>query len=277
MTGAGLRAGVIGWPVEHSKSPRLHSAWLRRYGIDGAYTHLPTPPGDLRARVDQLVKDGWRGANVTIPHKEEALSLAHEATERATEIGAANTLIFRDGGHILADNTDGFGFTENLIDQAADLWRPDGAALVIGAGGASRAVIWALLNAGAAEVRLINRTRARAEALMEAFGPRVVVMDWDRIADALPGASLIVNATSLGMSGEAPLTLDLEGANPEAVATDLVYTPLITPFLDIASVQGLRIVDGLGMLLHQARPGFEAWFGRAPEVDDEIRTLMLSK
>lgn len=275
MSAAPLRAGVIGWPVEHSKSPRLHTCWLERYGIDGSYVHLPTPPGELAARMRSLVAEGWRGANVTIPHKEEALALADAATDRARAIGAANTLILRDGD-VLADNTDGFGFVENLKDRLGAAWSPEAPALVLGAGGAARAVVWSLLDEGAVEVRLANRTRARAEALAEAFGPRVRVVNWSDAEAALPGAGLIVNTTSLGMAGGPPLTVDLTRADDAAAATDIVYVPLQTPFLEAAAARGLACADGLGMLLHQARPGFEAWFGRAPEVDEELRALMLA-
>lgn len=274
MTGT-LRAGVIGWPVEHSISPKLHGYWLSAYGVDGSYAHLPTPADGLEERVSSLLRDGWRGANVTLPHKEEALRLADEATERARAIGAANTLMFRKG-RVFADNTDGFGFIENLQDRAPRGWRADRPAVVLGAGGASRAVIWSLLDAGAPELRIANRTRARAEALATEFGPRIAVIDWEETANSLSDAGLIVNTTSLGMKGEPPLELDFEGVGPDAVATDIVYTPLETPFLASAAAHGLATVDGLGMLLHQARPGFEAWFGEKPVVDDRLRSIMLA-
>ena len=274
MTDAKLKAGVFGWPVEHSKSPRLHGHWLKRYGVDGAYVHLPAEPDAFKTEVRRLAAAGWRGANVTIPHKEAALALADRMSDRARAIGAANTLIF-ENGEIAADNTDGYGFIENLR-AGAPTWRPDRPAAILGAGGASRAIIWSLIEAGAPAIRLSNRTRARAEALSDEFGPKVSVIEWDNRADALADAGLIVNTTSLGMKGQPPLELEFNAAPDDAVATDIVYTPLITPFLEQAEARGLTIVDGLGMLLHQARPGFEAWFGAAPEVDEELRALMLA-
>ena len=274
MSGPRLRAGVMGWPIAHSKSPRLHGFWLRRYGIDGAYDPVPVPPGAFDEELRRLIAEGWRGANVTIPHKEAALAAADEATPRARAIGAANTLVFGPGGLVLADNTDAFGFLENLKDRAP-AWRPDRPALVLGAGGACRAVIHALLEAGAPEIRLANRTLARAEALAAAFGPRVRVLPFVEAGAHLAGAGLIVNTTSLGMKDAPPLDLDLAGAEPDALATDIVYTPLVTPFLAAAAARNLAVVDGLGILLHQARPGFAAWFGVEPEVDDALRAVML--
>lgn len=271
-----LRAGVFGWPVKHSKSPRLHGYWLQKHEISGSYVHLECPPEDFETRVRALSAAGWRGANVTIPHKEAALALADTASDIARAIGAANTLVFGPGGEIHADNTDGFGFVENLRQGAGNAWVFDRSAVVLGAGGAARAVIHGLLAAGTPEIRLTNRTQARAEALATQFGTKVKTIPWEGGKTALPGAGLIVNTTSLGMKGAPPLDLDLGGADDDAVATDIVYTPLITGFLQAAMDRGLQTVDGLGMLLHQARPGFEAWFGTAPEVDEELRTLMLA-
>lgn len=271
-----LRAGVIGWPIKHSKSPRLHGHWLQKYGVNGTYEHVETPPETFDQQVRALIADGWRGANVTIPHKEAALAVADDASEIAKAIGAANTLIFRDDGTIFADNTDGYGFIENLRQGAGTLWNAQAPAVVLGAGGAARAVIHSLLDAGASEIRLTNRTAARADDLADRFGPNVKTIPWDSVASALPGAGLIVNTTSLGMKGAPPLTIDLSAAPKTAIATDIVYTPLITAFLEAATAQGLKTVDGLGMLLHQARPGFTAWFGPTPEVDETLRSLMLA-
>lgn len=273
MTNATLRAGIFGWPVEHSKSPRLHGHWLARYGIDGAYVHLPASPEAFPGQVRRLAAEGWRGANVTIPHKEAALALADEASERARAIGAANTLVF-ENGRIHADNTDAFGFIESLKDGGS--FPASLPAAILGAGGAARAVIWALLDAGVPEVRLTNRTRARADALAGAFGVRVRVVPWGDRSAAVAGAGIVVNTTSLGMKGQPPLEIDLLGAAEGAVATDAVYTPLMTPFLVAAEKAGLRPVDGLGMLLHQARPGFAAWFGVEPEVDEALRAAVLA-
>ncbi|MGB0507382.1 MAG: shikimate dehydrogenase [Pikeienuella sp.] len=270
------RAGVMGWPIEHSKSPRLHGYWLAKYNLPGSYTHIPSPPDSFEADMRALATKGWRGANVTIPHKENALALADTASPAAKAIGAANTLIVGENGQIHADNTDGFGFIENLKDRAKDKWNPTAPAFILGAGGAARGVIHALLTAGAPEIRIANRTRERAETLADVFGPKVKVIDWNDRSAALAGTGLIVNTTSLGMSGQPPLDLAFDDADPSAVATDIVYTPLITPFLTAAAAKNLTTVDGLGMLLHQARPGFEAWFGKASEVDEVLRQKVLA-
>ena len=269
------KAGVIGWPIKHSKSPLLHGYWLRRHGIEGEYTKVAAAPDEFEETVQRLVDDGWRGANVTIPHKEAALALADEVSETARAIGAANTLIFRDG-RIHADNTDGYGFTENLKDRAGIAWKENASAMIFGAGGASRAIIHALLKAGAPEIRLTNRTKSRADTLALDFGSRVKVVDWAERSEALSGAALLVNTTSLGMAGQPPLEIDLSKASPDAVATDIVYTPLETPFLESAAAAGLVSVDGLGMLIHQGRPGFEAWFGAPVKADEEVRKVLLA-
>lgn len=269
-------AGVIGWPVAHSRSPALHSHWLRRYGIAGHYVPLAVAPEHLAQALQALPRMGFVGANVTIPHKEAVLALADAMTDRAALIGAANTLIFRADGRIHADNTDGQGFMANLAGQAPAWWRPDaGPAAVIGAGGAARAVVAALLDHGVPELRIANRTRARAEEIRADFGARVVVHDWSGVGDMLDGATTVVNTTSLGMTGHPPLHVPLDALSPRAVATDLVYTPLDTDFLRAARDRGCATVDGLGMLLHQAAPGFERWFGIRPQVDDALRAAVL--
>jgi shikimate dehydrogenase len=276
MSGAVPLAGVVGWPVGHSRSPALHGHWLSRYGIRGHYVPLAVAPEDLAAVLAIMPRMGFRGANVTLPHKEAALALASETTEQACAVGAANTIVFLPGGGFRADNTDGSGFLSNLR-QVHPAWdAAAGPALVLGAGGASRAIVAALLDAGAAEVRLANRTRGRAVALADAFGPRVRVVAWEDAGAAMTGAATIVNTTSLGMSGQPPLDLGFEWADPGAVVTDIVYQPLVTPFLARAAEAGLITVDGLGMLLHQAAPGFEAWFGRRPEVDEALRQAVLA-
>lgn len=269
-------AGVIGYPIAHSKSPRLHGFWLNRYGIKGHYVPLSVRPADLAEALRSLPKLGFRGANVTIPHKIAALQLADTATDRAALIGAANTLIFKPDGSVRADNTDGYGFIQNLRQHAPD-WAPKlGASLVIGAGGASRAVVAALLGEGVPKIILANRTRQRAEMMVEDFGGRVEVIDWNRTADAMEGAMTIVNATSMGMVGQPELPFGLDAAPKGALVTDLVYTPLETPFLAAARARGLQAVDGLGMLLHQGVPGFESWFGQRPDVDEALRDHMLA-
>lgn len=268
-------AGVIGSPVAHSRSPRLHRYWLKKYGIAGHYIPLDVAQKDLPEVIRALPKAGFIGANVTIPHKESVLALADVVTDRAALIGAANTLIFRPDGRIHADNTDGYGFTANLTQNAPG-WQPQsGAAAVIGAGGAARAVIASLLEVGAPEIRLTNRTKARAEALRTEFGARVVVYDWVQAANMLEEAATVVNTTALGMVGKPDFRIPLDALSPKAVVTDLVYTPLRTHFLEAAEAVGCTTVDGLGMLLHQAVPGFERWFGVRPEVDQAVRDAVL--
>jgi shikimate dehydrogenase len=274
LSGKARVAAVIGWPVAHSRSPRLHGHWLERYGIDGAYVPLAVRPEVFSRALRALVDLGFAGANITLPHKEAALAAADEATDRACAIGAANTLVVRDG-RLLADNTDGYGFLENLRQGAPDWQAAAGPAVVLGAGGAARAVLHALLEAGVPELRLLNRTRQRAESLAQSF-QRVRVFDWGD-ARALEGAALLANSTSLGMSGQPPLEVALDRLPPAALVTDLVYSPLETALLRAARERGNTTVDGLGMLLHQARPGFAAWFGREPAVDEALRRAVLAE
>ena len=269
-------AGVIGHPIAHSRSPALHGYWLRRYGLKGHYIPIDIAPTDLADLVRSLPRLGFVGINVTTPHKEAILQIADIVTDRAALIGAANTLIFRNDGKIHADNTDGSGFIANLR-QHAPHWAPaSGPAVVIGAGGAARAVIAALIEVGVPEIRLANRTRTRAEGLRSDFGAKVTVMDWVKIPAALEDAATLVNTTTLGMIGKPDFRVPLDALNPRALVTDLVYTPLKTPLLLAAEAMGCTTVDGLGMLLHQAAPGFERWFGHRPEVDDATRAAVLS-
>ncbi|MEL7106363.1 MAG: shikimate dehydrogenase [Pseudomonadota bacterium] len=268
-------AGVIGSPIAHSKSPLLHRHWLRTYGIRGHYIPMDIASEDLEEAFRTLPKLGFVGVNVTIPHKERMLDLADLITDRAALMGAANTIIFRRDGKIHADNTDGYGFIENLRQGAPD-WAPkSGPAAVIGAGGAARAVIASLLEAGVPEVRLTNRTRARADGLKAEFGSKVTVYDWVSAGNAIDGAKTVVNASSLGMTGKPTFRVPLDGLSKDATVTDLVYTPLDTPLLTAARDIGCHTVDGLGMLLHQAVPAFERWFGHRPAVDEALRKIML--
>jgi shikimate dehydrogenase len=268
-------AGVIGHPIAHSKSPALHTYWLKAEGIRGHYIPMDIADSDLKGALKALPKLGFVGVNITIPHKERVLGLADLITDRAALIGAANTLIFRADGKIHADNTDGYGFIENLR-QGAPGWTADaGPAAIIGAGGAARGVIASLLDTGATEIRISNRTRPRAEALRADFGPRVVVFDWGQTGQMLEGTRLVVNTTSLGMEGKDDFRIPLDALKPDTVVTDVVYTPLMTPLLIAATERGCRVVDGLGMLMHQAVPGFERWFGRRPVVDDATRAAVL--
>lgn len=269
-------AGVIGHPIAHSRSPLLHGHWLRRYGIKGHYIPLDVAPADLSDVLRTLPRMGFVGVNITIPHKEAILKIADIITDRAALIGAANTLIYRKDGRIHADNTDGAGFIANLR-QNAPHWDPTrGPAAVFGAGGAARAVVAALIEVGVPEIRIANRTRPRADALRSDFGAKVVVSEWVQAANMLDGAVTVVNTTALGMTGKPEFRVPLDGLNPDAVVNDLVYTPLMTQFLAEAKDRGCTVVDGLGMLLHQAAPGFERWFGRRPEVDDATREAVLA-
>ncbi len=275
MTDKLLLAGVIGDPIAHSRSPLLHGHWLWRYGIDGHYVPLHVTRDTLHETLRLLPELGFKGINVTIPHKETVLQIADTVTDRAALIGAANTLTFTANGKLQADNTDGEGFIQNIKQYTPGWTASEGPALVLGAGGAARAVVSTLLTEGCPHVIVVNRTRARAEALQDHFGARVQVADWTRIPDALEEVALLVNTTSLGMVGKQPLHIDLDRLNPQTVVNDIVYTPLQTDLLQEAAARGCHTVDGVGMLLHQAAPGFERWFGVKPEVDDELRAVVL--
>lgn len=269
-------AGVIGNPIAHSKSPRLHGHWLKRYGLTGHYVPLEVDAADLGDVLSAMPRMGFVGCNVTIPHKERVMEHVDQITDRATLIGAVNTLIFRNDGTILGDNTDGYGFIENLRQGAPDWDASAGPAVVLGAGGAARAIVASLLDAGVPEILLTNRTRVRAEKLREDFGARISVVEWVQAGNLLEKAATVVNTTSLGMAGKAELRVPLDGLRKETVVTDLVYNPIRTQLLEIAAAKGCVTVDGLGMLLHQAVPGFERWFGRRPVVDDETRQAVLA-
>ena len=264
------RACVIGWPVEHSRSPLIHLYWLKRYCIDGAYAKEAVRPEDLAEFLGSLGAQGYAGANVTLPHKEAALRLAAVVDEAARTIGAANTLWLDQAGRLCASNTDSYGFITNLNEQAPGWNEGRRPVMVLGAGGAARAILHGLLNEGASRILLANRTRGRAEALAQAFGPAVTVIDWEDRERALSGCGLLVNATSLGMTGKEPLDINLAALPRDAVVADIVYSPLETRLLAAARTRGNRAVDGLGMLLHQAVPGFERWFGIRPEVTAEL-------
>lgn len=268
-------AGVIGNPIGHSKSPRLFAHWLKIYDRRGAYIPMAVSDMDLERVIRTLPKMGFVGCNVTLPHKMAVLEIADLATDRATLIGAANTLIFRKDGKIHADNTDGYGFIANLR-QGAPGWSPSiGPAAVLGAGGAARAVIASLIEVGVTEIFLSNRTRPKAEALQSAFGTKVKVVDWVQAGNMLEDAATVVNTTSLGMEGQPEFRVPLDGLRRGTVVTDLVYNPLKTRLLQEAEAAGCVVVDGLGMLLHQAVPGFERWFGVRPEVDVNTRAAIL--
>ncbi|MBE0453430.1 MAG: shikimate dehydrogenase [Roseovarius sp.] len=268
-------AGVIGSPIAHSRSPQLHGHWLRTLSIRGFYIPMDVTETDLGQVLRMLPRMGFVGVNITVPHKERAMALADMVTDRAAIIGAANTLVFQKDGVIQADNTDGYGFIENLRQNAPG-WDPTaGPAAVLGAGGAARAVVAALLDAEVPEILISNRTRLRAEVLHQDFGHRLRVVDWVQAGNMLEQAATVVNTTSLGMLGQPPLRVPLDGLRKGALVTDLVYAPLRTRLLEVAEAMGCVTVDGLGMLLHQAVPGFERWFGVRPEVDAATRAAAL--
>jgi shikimate dehydrogenase len=265
-------ACVIGWPVKHSRSPLIHGYWLERHGISGDYRREEVRPEDFASFVEQLPARGYVGANVTLPHKEAALRLA-DADERARAVGAANTL-WLDGGRLRATNTDVEGFIANL-DASAPGWDSQvRKAVVLGAGGSARAVVYGLLERGVSELRIVNRTRANAEVLRHAFGERVIPKNWSEWPALLADADLVVNTTSLGMTGQPSLEIDTGALPANAIVADLVYAPLRTTLLQAAQARGLRTADGLGMLLHQAIRGFSLWFGIQPEVTPELRALI---
>jgi len=269
-----LRAGLIGFPLGNSRAPRIYQYWLSQHGISGTYEIVEVDEKEFETKLRQLVSDGWRGGSITMPHKETALAFADEASERALAIGSTNTLIF-ESGKIFADNFDGVGFITNLHQTAGTQFNSAKPALVFGAGGACRAVLHALLEEGVPEIRLVNRTRERAENLAERFGASVRVIDWNKAESAMPGAGTIVNSTSMGMNNNPPLPFELDRADDDAVVADIVARPQENAFLDMAEARDLTTVKGLGMLLHQAPPGFEAWYGVKPTVDDAVRDVML--
>jgi shikimate dehydrogenase len=279
ITGATRLAGIMGWPVAHSRSPALHGFWLERAGIDGAYVPLPVKPEDIEKALRALPLLGFRGCNLTIPHKEMALAVIDQVEPLGRRIGAVNTIVVMPDGSLEGRNTDAFGFRENLR-QTAPEWHADAApAVVLGAGGSARAVVAALQDAGGRDIRLVNRTTARAEALardLDSAATRITVHGWPDRERVLDGAGLLVNTTPLGMTGQPPLDIDLRTLPSAAPVADLVYVPLETPLLAAARARGHRGVDGLGMLLHQGRPGFEAWFGVPVEVTPELRTALIA-
>ena len=266
-------ACVIGWPIAHSRSPLIHGYWLKKYGIAGSYTKVAVPADELKAFLSGLAANGFAGCNVTVPHKEAAFALAEIKEASAIAVGAANTIWLEDG-KIACANTDTFGFMTHLT-RSAPMWNQSNApVLLLGAGGAARAIAYGFLEAGVSRVMIANRSRARADALASHFGSKVHVMNWEQRNTAARAAGVIVNTTTLGMKGEGDPGIDFASCRAGAVAADIVYVPLETAFLESARAHGLTGVDGLGMLLHQAVPGFEKWFGVRPEVTDELRALI---
>jgi shikimate dehydrogenase len=267
------RACVTGWPVGHSRSPLIHGYWLRTYGIEGSYERVATPPGEFKRFAASIGSDGLRGANVTVPHKVAAFGACDRCTSVAEAMGAVNT-IWREGGVLWGENTDAEGFLGSLDDEAPGWRREVRSGVILGAGGASRAVAYALLSAGLERITIVNRTIDRAKAVADGFGPRLFVSDWKEASDRLGDADILVNTTSLGMSGQNRLEIDISALRPGAIVADAVYVPLETALIQDARRLGYRAVGGLGMLLHQAAPGFERWFGIRPSVTSELRGLV---
>lgn len=268
-----IRACVIGWPISHSRSPLIHGYWLKQLSIDGSYTRQPVEPQALPSFINELGKAGFAGCNVTIPHKEAVFDLVMPADEPTRRLGAVNTIYLQEG-RILGTNTDGEGFINSLKQGSPKLRLDNTRAVVLGAGGASVAVVNAILDQGASEVTVANRTREKAEALRKRFGARVAAIGWEDAADQLVDCSLLVNTTSLGMKGQPDLAIDLSRLSPAATVTDIVYTPLRTRLLVDAAARGNIVVEGLGMLLHQAVRGFGLWFGVTPQVTPELHDLV---
>ncbi len=269
-------AAVMGWPVAHSRSPVMHRYWLERHGLAGDYVKLAVPPERLGPALHALPNLGFAGCNLTIPHKEAALEFVDEVDPQARAIGAVNTITVRPDGKLHGANSDAFGFIANLKAEAPQWQASLGPAAVLGAGGAARAVVAALVAEGVPELRLVNRHQDRAATVAKQFGGRFAILPWEQRAAALADATLLVNATSLGMTGAPALDLPLDALPPDAVVNDIVYVPLETPLLTAARRRGNRVVDGLGMLMHQGRPGFAAWFGIEPEVTPELRARMVA-
>ena len=275
FTGAAVVAGVAGWPIDHSRSPQIHNYWLQKYGIDGVYAPFAISPTGAVDAFRLLPFLGLAGVNVTVPYKEIAFRAMDEVDSWSERLRAVNTIVVRDG-KLHGTNTDAYGFLESLREAYPE-WYPDmGPVVIIGAGGAARSIIAGLQDAGTLEIRLTNRTQARADALRGEFGESIQTLPWEKRVDALKGAALLVNTTSLGMTGQPALDLTLDALPPDAAVCDIVYAPLETPLLAAARARGNVVIDGLGMLLHQARPGFREWFGADPEVDQMLRDHVLS-
>jgi len=264
----------MGWPVAHSRSPLIHNYWLQKYGLTGSYVHLPVVPGTLGTAIPGLKALGFRGCNLTIPHKVEAMAFMDELDTMAKRMGAMNTIVVQADGSLKGFNNDGYGYIQSLLDAQPD-WRADaGPITVLGAGGAAMAVVLSLADRGAKEIRLLNRSPAAAQALADEFGAPVKALPWADRHAALGGISLLVNTTSQGMHGTPALDLDLSTLPTTALVSDVIYVPLETPLLLAAKARGNPTVNGLGMLLNQARPAFEAWFGVLPEITPELRRML---
>jgi shikimate dehydrogenase len=275
MSNSFIMAGVMGWPVAHSRSPQIHNFWIRRYGLNGAYGRFPVAPDQLEQAIHGIRALGLAGSNITIPHKVEAMQYMDWIHPLALRVGAINTIVRQPDGALHGFNNDGFGYIESLR-EAQPAWRADsGPIVILGAGGASRAIVVSLIDAGATEIRLLNRSRDKADALAEEFGPPVTAHNWSDRESALTGAALLINTTNQGMHGEPALDIQLSQLPTNALVSDAIYVPLETPLLAAARIRGNTTVNGLGMLIHQARPAFHAWFGVMPEVTSELNTTIL--
>lgn len=269
-------AGVMGWPVSHSRSPLIHNHWIKTYGLHGSYGLFPVKPENLQQALQGLSALGLAGCNITIPHKVEAMQYMDWVDPHAQKVGAINTVVVQKDGSLHGFNNDGFGYLQSLKEVKND-WRADtGPVVVLGAGGASRAILVALLEQGATEIRLLNRTFDKAQALAHEFGPAIHALPWSSRHEALADAALLINTTSQGMQGTAELELNLDDLPTTALVSDIIYTPLSTPLLDQARQRGHTTVNGLGMLIHQARPAFKAWFGVMPEASSTLTDLLIA-
>ena len=268
-------AGVIGHPISHSKSPKLHNYWLSKYNINGYYIPLSITTEKLKSSITSLIDLGFKGVNITIPHKTNVLSIADSVTDRASLIGAANTLYFSKSGKVHADNTDGYGFIQNIRDQIPDYDFYDKIAIIYGAGGSARAIASALISNGIKEIGITNRTRSKAQIISENLGAKVAVVDWRTAPETIASADIIINTTSMGMVGQPDFSQPISRAKKTALAVDIVYNPVVTSFLKQAEQLRLKTVGGVGMLINQAVPGFEHWFQKTPVIDDDLRRSII--
>ena len=270
-------AGVLGFPIAHTKSPKLHNYWLSKYKISGFYIPFSIPTDNLKKALTSLTHLGFRGVNITLPHKTTVLSFADSVTDRAALIGAANTLYFSESGKIHADNTDGHGFIQNILDHYPDFDFYDKIALIYGAGGSARAITSSLISHGIREVRITNRTRSKAQIICENLGAKVSVVDWRSAPDNIKEADLIINSTSMGMTGQPDFSQPISRASKNALVVDIVYNPLETELIKTAKSLNLKAVTGIGMLINQAIPGFEHWFQKTPEIDKELKKYLIDE
>lgn len=268
-----IKTAVIGYPIHHSKSPQIHTYWLKKYNLEGSYEAIEIPPENLQEKLQQLIDAGYAGFNVTVPHKETIFDLCHEVDETAKKVGAVNTVQVRDG-KVYGTNTDVYGFVQNIKHEVPDFDFTAGKAIVLGAGGAARGVIKGLVDEGVPEILVLNRTKEKAEKLALDF-KNVKIGDWDNRSDSLSEANMLINTTALGMSGSPALEIDISQLPQSSLVNDIVYAPLHTDLIQAAQKNGNRYVTGIGMLLHQARPAFELWFHKLPQVDEQLQELVL--